>query len=124
MTYISSMYAELMIRAITGKTYAGSHDAGTLDVDSLKNDQEALRRKINSLASKKSRLTKLAQYDEHAKAELEETEAQLAELRTYRPAASTSVIKAVSVAELKKALLSLDRADLPEDVQDIIAKLG
>lgn len=123
-SYIAAMYAELIILSVTGKAYAGSSQTIELDVEALKDDPEALKRKINSLASKKSRLTKLAAYDESAKAELEDTEQQLAELRSYRPQTTKTVVKSASVAELKKALLSLDREDLPEDIVALIEKLG
>lgn len=121
--YISAMYAELLIRQKTGKAYAGT-TAITLDIDKLKSDDDLLKRKINSLASKKSRLHKLAEYDEAAKAELNEVESQLAELRALRPNASRTAVKSVSVTELKKALKQLDKADLPEDVLALIEKLG
>lgn len=123
-TYIASMYAELLIREKTGKAYNGSTQKIALDVDALKADPDLLKRKINSLASKKSRLSKLAEYDDSAAAELHETEAQLEELRALRPAHQRTAVKNPSVAELKKALLQLDPAELPENIRAIISKIG
>ena len=123
-TYIASMYAELMIRVKTGKAYNGSARTLAVDVESLKNDPDQLKRKINSLASKKSRLSKLAEFDDEAKTELDEVEAQLAELRALRPAKTRTAVKSMPVAELKKALKELDKDGLPEDLLALIAKIG
>lgn len=122
--YIAAMYAELIIRSVTGKAYAGSSQTIELDVEALKSDPEALRRKINSLASKRSRLTKLAPYDETARAELEKTEQLLAELRSYRPQVTRTAVKSPSIEELRQALQHLDREDLPEDIAALIEQLG
>lgn len=122
--YISAMYAELLIREKTGKPYNAGSRQIEYDLDALKNDQDALKRKINSLASKKSRLTKLAEYDESAASELAEVEGQLAELRALRPTKSHTAVKSVPVDVLKKALASLDKADMPEDVLELIEKIG
>lgn len=123
-SYISAMYAELMIRERTGKAYSASGNKIELNVDELAKDQDALKRKINSLASKKSRLSKLAEYDEQAKSELLEVESQLAELRALRPTKTKTAVKSVPVDELKKALASLDASEIPSDILALIEKIG
>ena len=99
-----------------------------LDTDALSGDPEALRRRINSLASKKSRLTKLADYDEKARAELDEVETQLAELRGMRPEKTkTAVTKSVQLKAVREALQSLSAEELealPEAMRELAKKLG
>lgn len=122
-TYLSAMYAELMIRSKTGKPYSGSQSVA-LDYDALQADPEMLGKKINSLASKRSRLTKLAAYDESAKAELTETEEELAKLRAMRPTTSRTVVKSLNIDQLREALSKLDKSELPDEVVELMKKLG
>lgn len=121
--YISAMYAEMLIREKTGKVYNGS-TAIELDMDALANDPEALKRKINSLASKKSRLAKVAQYDETAKAELDQVEADLASLRALRPAPTRTAVKSITTDELRKALAMLNPDEVPAEVLELMKKIG
>lgn len=125
-TYVTSMYAEMLIRSVTGKAYAGATQAITEDLSVLKADPAARDRKIASLASKKSRLSKLAQYDEAAANELVEVETMLAELRSYK-AKSTTVVRSATTKELKQAVakLSADELEsLPENVRELLSKLA
>lgn len=122
--YIAAMYAELLIREKTGKSYNGTNRQTELDYDQLATDTDMLGRKINSLASKKSRLTKLAQYDEAAKAALEETEAELARLRSLRPTTTKSVVKSMDINTLREVLSKLDESELPDEVVELMKKLG
>jgi len=128
-TYISSMYAELLVRDIWNKPYTGS--TTELDIDALSGDRDAVTRKIKSLQSKKSRLNKLATYDTDAASELEEVEAEIARLNELRPstrATAKTVVKDIKVDELREALKSLDINSMPEDDQakllELMAKLG
>lgn len=129
-TYISSMYAELMVRAYWNKPYTGQ--AGTTATDLDTTDQSALAKKVKSLQSKKCRLGKIAQYDDVAKKELDEVNAEIARLNALRPTVktgnTTTVIKDAQVEQLRDILKTLDINSLPEDQQakalELIAKLG
>lgn len=130
-TYISAMYAELLIREQTGKPYSGSQSGTEIDIDGLKEDVEAVNRKIRSLQSKKSRLSKIAKYDEAAKAELEQIEDDIARLQSLRPSSGVTaktVVKSLKVDELRAALLDIDTDTLDveqkEKLQKLLAKLS
>lgn len=120
--YVASMVGELLIREKTGKAY--NANAGKLETDHLvlAQDSELLTKRINSLASKKSRLTKLATYDEDAKKELDAVERELHELRALRPNKTHTTVKSVSLTDLKQALANMseaERASLLEAMQSI-----
>ena len=124
-TYISAMYAEMLIREYWQKPYSGV----SVVVDST--DTEAVTRRIKSLQSKKSRLNKLAAYDADAKAELEETVAEIERLNALRPTTRTSsvtAVKSLEVDQLRAMLKDIDPATLPEAEQakfiSLMAKLG
>ena len=130
-TYISSMYAELLIREYWQKPYTGSTGSTEIDYEGLERDQDALSRKVKSLQSKKSRLGKIAQYDPEAYEELQEVIAEIDRLNALRPsvrATVRTVIKDIPVDQLREILSSINPADLPEDEQakllDMMAKLG
>ena len=127
-SYISSMYAELMIRVQLNAPYTGSNASGS-DVDV--SDLDAINSKIKSLQSKKCRLNKLAAYDETARAELAETEAEIERLSAYRPTTvnrAKVVIKSDQLKALRDELSKVDVSSLPEAEQarflDLMAKLG
>lgn len=126
--YLTAGIGEMLIRDAMGKPYAGTGRPETLDHAALAGDPEALRRRINSLASKKSRLTKLAAFDEKAKVELTETETELAELRALRPEKTKTVVsKSAQLATIREALKSLtdeELAALPEAMRELAEKLG
>lgn len=127
-TYVSAGIAEMLLRQAMGKPYHGTGRTTELDTEALTGDPEALRRRINSLASKKSRLSKLADYDVKARAELDEVEAQLAELRGLRPEKSKTVVaKSVQLKAVREALQSLSAEELdalPEAMRELAKKLG
>ena len=104
--YVASMVGELLIREKTGKAYAATGKLET-DHEALAADQDQLVKRINSLASKKSRLTKLAAYDATAKSELEAVEAELQELRALRPNKTKTTVKSVSITDVKAALAAM-----------------
>ena len=122
------MYAELMIRVQLNAPYTGSNASGS-DVDV--SDLDAINSKIKSLQSKKCRLNKLAAYDETARAELAETEAEIERLSAYRPTTvnrAKVVIKSDQLKALRDELSKVDVSSLPEAEQarflDLMAKLG
>lgn len=130
-TYISSMYAELLIRSYWNKPYTGQLGSAEIDIDSLKDDQDALSRKVKSLQSKKSRLGKIAMYDADAKKELEDTEAEIARLNALRPTVrvtTKTLVKDIGLDQLREVLKNIDPASLPEDeqakLQELMKKLG
>jgi len=122
--FISAMYAELMIRSVSGKAYKASGNRLTDDRSALAGNNELLAKKINSLASKRSRLVKLALYDESAKTELEAVEAELKELRALRPQSSKTVVKSRLQDEVRTALASLNKEDLTPELLELMKKLG
>lgn len=130
-TYISSMYAELLIRDYWQKPYAGSQAGAEIDYESIKDDQDAITRKIKSLQSKQCRLLPLAKYDESAQIKLEETMAEIARLNALRPNSrvnTKTAIQDVNLTELRASLANLDVSSLPEDEQAkilaLIEKIG
>lgn len=130
-TYISSMYAELLIRSYWNKPYTGQSGSAEIDIDSLKDDQDALSRKVKSLQSKKSRLGKIAQYDATAKKELEETEAEITRLNALRPTVrvnTKTIVKDIGLDQIREALKVIDPTTLSEDEQAkllaLMKKLG
>ena len=125
-TYISAMYAELLIREYWQKPYAGTN---AVEVNT--NDMDAIVSRIRSLQSKKSRLKKLAEYDEDARNDLEEVEAEIDRLNELRPNSRTvtkTVVKDMPTEQLRAVLKAIDPSSLPEDEQakliDLMAKLG
>ncbi len=129
-TYISSMYAELLIREYWNKPYTGQAGTSAADLDTT--DQTAIAKKVKSLQSKKCRLGKIAQYDDVAKKELDEVNAEIARLNALRPTVKTgatkTVVKDTDVEQLRNIVKTLDISSLPEDQQakalELIAKLG
>lgn len=126
-TYISSMYAELLIREKTGKAYQSN--TATMEVDT--DDVDSIKRRVKSLQTKTCRLRKLATYDASAARELEETEAEIARLNSYRPntrAAAKQSISGVEVAALREMLKTIDASKLNEDelarFNELVKKLG
>jgi len=104
--YVASMVGELLIRERTGKAYASTGKLAT-DHEVLAADQDQLVKRINSLASKKSRLSKLATYDANAKSELDAVEAELQELRALRPNKTKTTVKSVKLEDIKSALAAM-----------------
>lgn len=122
-SYISAMYAELMIREQLHTPYTGSF-AGSSELDET--DLEAVGRRIKSLQSKKCRLKKLADYDEDAATELSETEAEIERLSALRPTtrvAGKTVIKDLKLDELRDMLKTIDPETLPESERDKLVDL-
>lgn len=108
-TYISAMYAELMIREQTGKQYKATT---TIDVD--ESDTDAIRRRIKSLQSKKCNTGKLLRAgDTSVQAVYDETCAEIDRLRTLVSTGTKQSKPAVVTKEsLIAGLLSLSDEDL------------
>lgn len=126
-TYISAMYAELMIRSMTGKPLSDSNKSVDIDYDALGADMDALTKKVKSLQTKKCRLTKLANYDQTAREELQKTNEEIARLNALRPSTrstSKTAVKSISVDTLRDALSKLDASQVPEEVLELMKKLG
>ena len=128
-SYLSAMYAELMIRVQTGKPYSGSTNGQSVDVD--ESDLEAISRRVKSLQSKKCRLKPLAEYDDSAREDLEEVEAEINRLNSLRPntrATTKVVVKDLSVDQIRAALKSISVEDLTEGEAEkyfeLLQKLG
>lgn len=128
-TYFSAMYAELMIRERTGKPYTGSSNGSLSDLDET--DLDAISRRIKSLQSKQCRLKPLATYDEQAKKDLAEVMAEIARLNSLRPNTRTTtktVIKDLSLDQVRAALKDVSVDDLTEDeankFYELLKKLG
>lgn len=128
-TYISAMYAELMIRDYWQKPYSGSVANG---IEVNKNDLDTVNRKIKSLQSKKSRMKKLVEADPVKYGpEYQAIEAEIARLSQYRPSTRTStktVVKDLSVDQVREILLSINPETLSEDERArydaLMSKLG
>ena len=130
-TYISSMYAEMLIREYWNKPYTGQSNIASYDIDALKDDPDALSRKIKSLQSSKSRISKLAEYDDDAKAKLAEIEAKIARLNSLRPTTrvrNRTIVKDIGIDKIRDMLSTIDPATLPEGEQakllELMKKLG
>lgn len=126
-TYISAMYAELLIRDYWQKPYAGTATGIEVDEDDL----DTITRKIKSLQSKKSRLRKLAEYDEAAQVELQEVEDEIDRLNQLRPNGrrqSRTVVKDLSIDQVRSVLLQINPDELSGDelsrYEALMAKLG
>lgn len=121
--YVGAFYAELVIREAMGKPYTGRTGVGASVVNT--EDLDAVNRRIKSLQSKKCRLGKLAKAgDAEAQAQLDETIAEIERLQAFRPATSTTVVKSIKVDELREALSKLQGEDLPDEVRELLAKIG
>lgn len=103
-TYVASMLGELAIRSVTGKKYSVSGTKLETRHDKLKADATALNKRINSLASKRSRLVKLAPYEARYQEELDEVEKELAELRALRPKKRAETVQSDATLDVKAAL--------------------
>jgi len=130
-TYIASMYAELLIRKHWNRPYTGQVGSNVIDYEALGDDQDAISRKVKSLQSKKSRLTKLASYDKAAAKELQEIIAEIARLNELRPSVRTvtrAIIKDLSVDQLREVLKNVDLKTLSDEEQakftELMTKLG
>ena len=128
-TYISAMYAELMIRVQTGKPYSGSTNGQPTDID--ESDLDAIERRVKSLQSKKCRLKPLAEYDEQAKKDLADVEAEINRLNSFRPTTRTTakvVVKDLSIDQIRAAMKDISPDELSEDeaarFYELLKKLG
>lgn len=127
--YIATMYAELMVRQVMGKPFTGLVGAAARDfnIDDIRDDIEAVNRKIKSLQSKKCRLNKTAEFVPSDAAELEQVTDEIKRLSELRPTSAVStkhVVKSMDIDVLRTALASMNTADLPDEVLELMKKLG
>lgn len=128
-TYISAMYAEMLIRKYWNKPYSGSVANG-ITVD--KQDLDSVNRKIKSLQSKKSRMKKLVEADPAKYGpEYQAIEAEISRLSAYRPnnrVKTQTVVKDLSVEQIREVLLRVDPETLSESdkaaYKSLMSKLG
>ena len=126
-SYISAMYAELLVREYWNKPYVSTSANIELDYDELAKDQDALNKKIRSLQSKKCRLNKTAPFVESDANQLEEVLSEIDRLKSLRVGtervSTKTIIKNASVDELRKALNLIDTETLDEDQQQKLENL-
>ena len=127
--YLATGYAEQLVRLAWNKPYDATSSSSELDTA----DVDAINRKIKSLQSKKSRLTKLVELgDEAAQNEYNQVVEEIDRLASFRPTTRTSsktVIKdAIDANMLRHALTAVDTSKLTEEdaqkLADLMAKLG
>lgn len=129
-TFIGSMYAEMLVRLAWNKPFQAT--STDLDYDELKEDQEALNRKIRSLQSKQSRLRKTADFVEEDAQELELVRAEIDRLKSLRTTtgrvSTKTVIKGADADTLREALKLVNMEELDADQQEkmlnLIEQLG
>ena len=102
-TYVASMYAELMVREQLERPYSGQTSTDDYDLDAIKEDQDLLGRKVRSLQSKASRLKELAKFKPEAKEELNAVKQEIARLNQFRTNVNSTVtvIKAVDINSIR-----------------------
>ena len=128
-TFISSGYAEMLVRLAWNKPYQVS----TTDYsnDDLANDQDALNKKIRSLQSKQSRLSKTAPFIPADKKALDEVQTEIERLKDLRVGTTVTgktVIKSADVDSIREALKLVNVEGLGADDQvkllELMKKLG
>lgn len=132
-TFISSMYAEMLVRIAMNKPYQATAGGSEIDYDELESDQDALNRKIRSLQSKQSRLRKTAEFVPADAETLAEVMTEIDRLKALRVSnsdsiVSKSVIKNVDADVLRAALgqVNLDDVDAEtaEKIQKLMSQIG
>lgn len=125
--YIGSMYAELIIRAKTGKPYSSNLTTEYSDPS----DKDAITRRIKSLQSKQSRLKALAKYDTKASDELNAVVNEIARLNGLRGVSTvrtTDVVKSENLDALRNALTLIDPESLDAEslakYEALVTKVG
>lgn len=129
-TFIGSMYAEMLVRLVWNKPF--QQTTTEIDYDDLKEDQDALNRKIRSLQSKQSRLRKTAEFVEADKKELEEVMTEIDRLKSLRTTtgkiSTKTVIRDADAETLREALklVKIDGLDAEqqEKIQRLMDQLG
>jgi len=119
--YIAAMYAELLVREAWNKPYAAA-DTTVFDSD----DQDAIKKKIKSLQSKKCRLAKTAEYVPADKVELEATVEEINRLSALRPTGSITsktIIKSEDAELIRAAIANMNIDELPADQQEAFKRL-
>ena len=126
--YLATGYAEQLVRLAWNKPYEATNIGSDLDTT----DVDAINRKIKSLQSKKSRLTKLVELgDETAQNEYNQVVSEISRLSQFRPetrSQSKTVVQDFDTETLRAALKVIDQSTLTVEQQaklaDIMSKLG
>ena len=126
--YLATGYAEMLVRKAWNKPYDATQSTSELDTE----DVDAINRKIKSLQSKKSRLTKLVELgDADAQQQYDEVVAEIDRLAQFRPTTRTqgkSIVKDIDADTIRAALSAIDQSTLTEEQQakiaDLMSKLG
>jgi hypothetical protein len=129
-TFLSAMYAELVVRQAWNKPY--NPVSAEVDFEGLEADQDALNKKIKSLQSKKSRLSKTAEFvpeDAEMLEEVLEEIDRLVSLRVGTPKVSgKTIIKSTDVDTIREALKKLDTSGMDkaevDKIEAMMKKLG
>lgn len=124
MNYLGAGYAEMLVRKAWNKPY--NETSGGMEVDVA--DAEALKNKVKSLQSKKSRLSALVNAGAvDRQSDLDEVIAEIERLNSFRDISrttSTTVIKSTADTELiRNALSKVDTSGMSEDEQKQLAEL-
>lgn len=126
--YIATGYAEMLVRAAWNKPYDATQPTAELDTA----DVDAINRKIKSLQSKKSRLTKLVELgDNVAQQQYDEVVSEIDRLSSFRPSTRSTgkaAIKDVDTELIRAALQQVDKSALDADqlakLEALMSKLG
>lgn len=127
--YLATGYAEQLVRLAWNKPYDATSAGAELDTT----DVDALNKKIKSLQSKKSRLTKLVELgDQAAQNEYKAVVDEIDRLSSFRPTTRTTsqtVLKdSIDTNVLRQALTAVDTSKLTEEeaqkLADLMARLG
>lgn len=114
--YVATMYAELLIRIVLKKPYQS-----TTEYSFDSSNKDVITRKIKSLQSKKSRLSKSAKYVPADALELKSIETEIARLNvmrgttTSKPVESKDVLADISIDKIRAMLLTVDTTQLSEE---------
>lgn len=117
--FVSAMYAELMIRNITGKPFSGS-SSDVLD----EADNDAVSRKIKSLQSKACRLRKTAPFVPDDQVELDLVQNEIDRLNSIRGVTTTKLKEKIDIGAIKQALESLPDDQMTEQMKELLAKIS
>lgn len=124
MNYLGAGYAEMLVRKAWNKPY--NETSGGMEVDIA--DAEALKNKVKSLQSKKSRLSALVNAGAvDRQSDLDEVVAEIERLNSFRDMSrttTTTVIKnSVDTELIRNALAKVDTTGMSEDEQNQLAEL-
>ena len=127
--YLAAGYAEMLVRKVWNKPYDSTNNQIVVDTEDL----DAIKRKVKSLQSKKSRLGRLVQAgDATAQQEYQDVVDEIDRLNSFRPTTRTTVKTVIKdeadTTLIRNALQNVDMSKMNEDEQaklkDLLAKLS